>query len=114
MSRALLFVALLGCAHEPERTGTSSSSEPSADVVPSQLIIGAAEGTSPDAVLAALALDGFRFEYLAAASGTTHLVKVTALDGSALDAGSTADVAKRLEGRAGVRFVELNHRREPR
>jgi hypothetical protein len=105
----VLLLALASCKHEPERAESAAS-----DVVAGELMVGTDGEVSPDAVLAAVALDGYRFEYVAAASPTSHLVKATHADGAALDAAATQELVSALTGRAGVRYVELNHVRQPR
>jgi hypothetical protein len=106
--RALALALLLaGCKHDPEPSTES-------DLVAGELMVGTEGEVTPAAVLSAVALEGYRFEYVAAASTTTHLVKVAHTDGAPLDTAATQQLAAQLAGRAGVRFVELNHVRQPR
>lgn len=121
MRRAALVAALAlagfgaACKHEPERVEQgASAAEDLSDVVPGELMVGTEEGVGPDAVLGSAAMEGYRAEYVAAASGTTHLIKVVRADGSALDAAATLELSKQLVSRGGLRFVELNRKRQPR
>jgi hypothetical protein len=106
--RWVALLVLVACRHEPEVAPLDK------DVVAGELVVGMPEGSSADAVLSALQLDGYKFDYVAAATETTHLVKVSASDGTPLDAAGTAAVKKQLADRAGLRFVELNRVRQPR
>lgn len=83
------------------------------DVVPGELVVVTERAASPEALVAQLSSDTWRVEYLAAASATTHLVRVTRADGAALDAAQTEEARKALATR-GARAVELNRRRQPR
>ncbi len=101
----LALLVCVACAHAPEKAE---------DVVPGQLIIGTEGAREAPAVLEAVALEGYRFEYVAAASPTSHLVKVLAADGSELDVEATKALVAKLTGRAGVKYVEPNSMRQPR
>ncbi|MBL8956738.1 MAG: hypothetical protein JNK82_38550 [Myxococcaceae bacterium] len=106
MTRAALLFVCIGCAHAPERVD---------EVVPGELMVGTVAASSSDAVLEAVALEGYRFEYVAAASETAHLVKVVRADGSALDVAATRALAGQLGERGGkVKYVEVNTVRQPR
>jgi hypothetical protein len=105
VKRVAVALLLASCAHSPAAP---------ADVVPGQLVVGTAEASSPEGVLRAVELPGFRFEYAAAASTTSHLVRVTKADGSALTAEETSAVQRALSGAPALSFVELNRVRTPR
>lgn len=102
--KRLAVLLCVSCAHAPEQ----------AQGVPGQLIVGMAAPAEAAAVLEAVALEGYRFEYVAAASPTAHLVKVTSADGAPLDAEATQGLVAKLGARPGIRYVELNAMREPR
>lgn len=91
----------LSCKHEPETK----------PVTDDQLVVGLTDVFGQSAVLEAVAVEGYQFEYVAASSDTSHLVKVTRVDGSAAD---LDEVMAKLKGRDHVRFVEKNAVRQPR
>ena len=107
MRGLLLAVAVSACAHQ-----AAAPAEPA--VVAGELIVGTVEAVDADAVLGAVALEGYRFEYVAAASQTSHLVRVLRADGSALSVEGTRELVAALQGREGVKYVELNSMRQPR
>jgi hypothetical protein len=107
--RALALLVVMGCAHQ------APAPEPAqADVVAGQLMVGTEQPLESGGVLDAVALDGYRFEYAGAASATSHLVKVMLADGSALSVEQTRELAGRLQGRPGLKYVELNGVRQMR
>lgn len=109
--RTVTLMALMlsaACKHAPE------PAEPEAPPREGELVIGVADVFGREAVLDAVALDGYRFEYVAASSDTSHLVKVSWADGGPLSVEQTAEVAAKLKGRPNVRWVELNAMRQPR
>lgn len=103
----MLAAAVSACAHAPATAADDT-------VVAGQLLVGSEGAQDAAAVLTALTLEGWQFEYVAAASETTHLVKVTQADGATPSQTATAELARRLQGRPGLRFVELNRVRQPR
>jgi len=123
---AVLLVA--GCAHAPSGSATDADAgmppssrvhadagtPPSSRVLPGQLVVGTAAPSTPEEVLAAVATDGYRFEYVAASSASSHLVRVTKADGSALTGEETEALRQQLAGRANLGYVELNRLRQPR
>jgi uncharacterized lipoprotein YajG len=111
---AVLLVA--GCAHAPSGSATDADAgtPPSSRVLPGQLVVGTAAPSTPEEVLAAVATDGYRFEYVAASSASSHLVRVTKADGSALTEEETEALRQQLASRANLGYVELNRLRQPR
>ena len=113
-------VLLAGCAHTPAGSGaeadagTAPSSDSTSEVLPGQLVVGTEAPGTPEAVLDAVATDGYRFEYVAASSASSHLVRVTKADGTALTAEETQALREELAGRAGLKYVEVNRLRQPR
>lgn len=99
LGAALMFV---GCTHA------------AAAVRASELMLGTTQPTTADDLLALAAVDGYRIEYVAAASETTHLVKVQRTDGSELDEAQTRALVEKLKTAGKFRFVELNRVQKPR
>ncbi len=107
--KALLLSSVLllaGCKHEPEVKPV--------DVRVSEVVLGTTQPTTVDELMALAAVEGYRVEYVAAASETTHLVKVRRADGSELDEGQTRAVVEQLKAGSKFRFVELNRVQQPR
>ncbi len=101
------FVSAAACRHDPQPVDSAQPRD-------GELVVGVVDVFGRDAVLEAVALDGYRFEYVAASSDTSHLVKVSWADGGPLSAEQTAEVAAKLKGRPNVRWVEVNAMRQPR
>lgn len=118
----MAMLVLAGCAHAPAGasgeadagTPSSEATAAAADVVPGQLVVGTGAPGTPEGVLDAVATDGYRFEYVAASSASSHLVRVTKADGAALTAEETEALQRALAGRAGLKYVEVNRLRQPR
>lgn len=111
---------LVGCAHTPAGSTDADAGTPSdaasasTDVLPGQLVVGTDVPGTPEGVLGAVATDGYRFEYVAASSASSHLVRVMKADGTALTAEETQALQQQLAGRAGLKYVEVNRLRQPR
>lgn len=103
---ALLLVAVVACKHAPEREEPRERE--------GELVVGLTDVFGREAVLDAVAVEGYRFEYVAASSDTSHLVKASFADGAALTREQTLELAGKLKGRPNVRFVEPNAVRQPR
>lgn len=103
--RSVLLLALVGCAH------AAPKEDP---VVAGELMIGTEGAMGAAELLAALAVEGYVFEYVAAASGTSHLVRVRPAGGGELSEQDTMTLVPQLAARPGVRYVELNHVRQAR
>ena len=103
---ALLLLAVVSCKHAPERDEPGPRE--------GELVVGLTDVFGQEAVLEAVAVEGYRFEYVAASSDTSHLVKASFADGGALTVEQTQELAGKLKGRPHVRFVEPNAVRQPR
>lgn len=115
----MVVLGLVACAHTPEGNAADPDagtpvSDAAGDVLPGQLVVGTEAPGEEAGVLDALATDGYRFEYVAAASARSHLVRVTKADGTALSAAETTALKQQLAGRPGLAYVELNRVRQPR
>lgn len=112
-------LVLAGCVHTPEGSATGAdagtdAASASDGVLPGQLVVGTDAPGTPEGVLDSVAVDGYRFEYVAASSASSHLVKAMKADGTALTVAETIALQQQLAGRAGLKYVELNRVRQPR
>lgn len=108
--RAGLWVAgallALGCVTTPEGGA--------APLVPGEVLVGTEDAVGPDAVVALVKQPGFVAVHGGSVSATSHLVRFTRADGTALDAAATEALVAALGKLPGVRFAEPNRLREPR
>lgn len=110
--RALVFLPLLtlaGCKHEPEKKDEPVATKREEPLLRAgELIVGTTDAVSVDALLELAATEGYRVEYVAAASETTHLLKVLHADGTDLSVDDTKALAAQLTTGGKFKFVELN------
>lgn len=103
--------AFVGCKHEPVVKDQPVAAE---DVRPGEFIIGTYEAVNVDAVLELAIIESYRFEYVAAATETTHLLRASWADGTSLTSEETKVLAEKLVDTHKFKFVELNSVKNPR
>ena len=105
-------VLAFGCKHAPEEGPAAEVEE--VKPLEGQLVVGLTDVFGQEAVLETVAVDGYKFEYVAASSDTSHLVQACHADGAPLTAEQTEALVTKLKGRPHVRFVEANRLRQAR
>ena len=117
--RALVLVVLfafVGCKHEPavKTVEQPVNSRDGSPIRPGELIVGTFEPVGVDKALELSLLEGYRFEYVAAATETMHLMKAMWADGTSLTEDETRALAEKLLETNRFKFVELNKVKAPR
>lgn len=109
-------VAFAGCKHEPEVKTVEQpvNSRDGSPIRPGELIVGTFEVVSVDKALELSLIEGYRIEYVAAATETMHLMKATWADGTLLNEDETRALAEKLLETNRFKFVELNKVNKPR
>ena len=108
--------AFVGCKHEPEvkKVEQPVNSRDGSPIRPGELIVGTFEAISVDKALELSLIEGYRIEYVAAATETMHLMKASWADGTLLNEDETRALAEKLLETNRFKFVELNKVNQPR
>lgn len=116
--RALLLMmgalALVGCKHEPAVKDEPVTRREASPIRPGEFILGTFEVLNVDAVLELALVEGYRFEYVAAATEKTHLLKAAWADGTFLTEDETRGLKEKLIETRKFKYVELNSVQQPR
>lgn len=107
--------AFVSCKHEPEaKTEDAVTNVDASPIRPGEFILGTFEVMNVDAVLELALVEGYRFEYVAAATEKTHLLRASWSDGTFLTEADTRGLKEKLIETRKFKYVELNSVQQPR